>query len=61
MKPKYNIIFIDDEKQIRYTFPVFELYWREEFVQIRVLYKGEITNYHIRHDEYNKIIIEEIK
>lgn len=61
MKPKYNVIFLDDKREIRYTFPVFELYWREKFVQMRVLHKGEIVSYHIGHNEYDRILIEEIK
>ena len=28
MKPKYNIIFLDDKTHTGMKFPIFEMYWR---------------------------------
>jgi len=61
MTPKYNIIFLDDKTKSGMKFPLFEMYWREEFVDIKTMYDGEIVNYRIWPDEYQRILIEEIK
>ena len=61
MIPKYNIIFLDDKTKSGMKFPLFEMYWREEFVHIKTMHNGEIVNYRIGPDEYQRILIEEIK
>lgn len=61
MKPKYNIIFLDDKTKSGMKFPIFEMYWREEFTHIKVMHNGEIVNFRVGPEEYNRILIEEIK
>lgn len=61
MKPKYNIIFIEDNKKYASKYPLFEMYWREQFFHMKVMLNGEIVNLRIGADEYSKIIIEEIQ
>lgn len=61
MKPKYNVIFLDDKNKSGMKFPIFEMYWREEFTHIRVMHNGEIVNFRVGPEEYNRILIEEIK
>lgn len=61
MKPKYNIIFVEDNNKFASKFPLFEMYWREEFFYMKIMLNGKIENLRIGADEYSKILIEEIK
>ena len=61
MKPKYNIIFLDDNNKTGEKYPLYEMYWREEFTIVKIMNCGEIVNVRIGADEYNRILIEEIK
>lgn len=61
MIPKYNIIFLDDKRKEGFKFPLFEMYWRDKFVDIKTMHEGKIVNYRIYPEEYNRFIVEEIK
>lgn len=61
MIPKCNIIFLDDKTKTSFKFPIFEMYWRDKFTHIKVMHNGEIVNFRVGPEEYNRILIEEIK
>ena len=57
----YDVIFLNDKTKEAFKFQLIEMYWREEFIHIKVKNeKSELVNFRIGPEEYNKLIIEEV-